>query len=96
MKVSTLAAAGVAAVLATFAFAGSAGADDFDDCTPEPKEKWKPQAEAEAAAKAAGYTVTRSKVEGSCYELHVKDKDGKNFELFYNPVDLTLVQTHDH
>ena len=96
MKISRFAAAGMAALLGAAAFAGSAGAHGFDTCTQEPKDKWKPQAEAEAAATAAGYTVTRSKVEGSCYELHVKDKDGKNFELFYNPVDLTLVQTHDH
>ncbi len=95
MKVSTFTAAGMAAVLAAVAFAGSAGAHGFDTCTQEPKDKWKPQAEAEAAAKAAGYTVTRSKVEGSCYEVYAKDKDGKKFELFYNPVDLTLVEKHD-
>ena len=50
---------------------------------------------AEAAATAAGYTVTKSKVEGSCYEVYAKDKDGKKFELFYNPVDLQLVKKHD-
>jgi len=95
MKISRFAAAGMAALLGAAAFAGSAGAHGFDNCTQEPKDKWKPQAEAEAAAKAAGYTVTRSKVEGSCYEVYAKDKDGKKFELFYNPVDLTLVEKHD-
>jgi hypothetical protein len=76
------------------AIAGPAFAHGFDKCTEEPKEKWKPQAEAEAAATAAGYTVTRSKIEGSCYEVYAKDKDGKKYELFYNPVDLQLVQKH--
>lgn len=75
--------------------AGPAFAHGFDDCTKEPKEKWKPQAEAEAAAKTAGYSVTRSKVAGSCYEVYATDKDGKKFELFYNPVDLSLVKTQD-
>jgi hypothetical protein len=77
------------------AVASPAFAHGFDDCTKEPKDKWKPQAEAEAAAKAAGYTVTKSKIDGSCYEVYAKDKDGKKFELFYNPVDLSLVKKQD-
>jgi hypothetical protein len=86
---------GVVFVLVAAAVAGPAMAHGFDDCTKEAKDKWKPQAEAEAAATAAGYTVTKSKVEGSCYEVYAKDKDGKKFELFYNPVDLQLVKKHD-
>ncbi len=77
------------------AVAGPALAHGFDNCTKEPKDKWKPQAEAEAAAKTAGYTVTKSKIDGSCYEVYAKDKAGKKFELFYNPVDLTLVKKQD-
>jgi hypothetical protein len=67
-------------------------ADGKNDCTKEPNTKWKPQPEAEAAAKAAGYEVKRSKVEGTCYEVYAV-KDGKNLELFYNPVDLKLELT---
>lgn len=85
-----------AAVIAAAALAaGPAMAHGFDDCTKEAKDKWKPQAEAEAAATAAGYTVTRSRIDGSCYEVYAKDKDGKKFELFYNPVDLQLVKKQD-
>ncbi len=67
--------------------------DDFKDCTKEPKEKWKAQTEAEATAKAAGYEVRKSKIEGSCYEVYGVDKAGKLFELFYNPTDLKLMKT---
>jgi hypothetical protein len=87
--VATLLAAGVIVV-------GSALptlADDFKDCTKEPKAKWKPQTEASAAAKAAGYDVRKVKIEGSCYEVYGINKAGKMFELFYNPVDLTLAKT---
>jgi hypothetical protein len=86
---------GAVVVLAATVVAAPAMAHGFDDCTKEAKDKWKPQAEAEAAATAAGYTVTKSKVEGSCYEVYAKDKDGKKFELFYNPVDLQLVKKQD-
>jgi hypothetical protein len=67
-------------------------ADGFKDCTNIAKARWKPASAAEAAAKAAGYEVRRSKVEGSCYEVYGV-KDGKLFELFYSPEDLSLKHT---
>ena len=44
------------------------------------------------SAKALGYEVRRSKIEGSCYEVYGV-KDGKLFELFYSPEDLSLKHT---
>ena len=72
--------------------AAPAFADGKKDCTTEPQAKWKAQPEAEAAAKAAGYEVRRSKIEGACYEVYAV-KDGKNLELFYDPIDLKLMHT---
>src|SRR5262249_4441245 len=66
--------------------------DGFTNCTKLAKESWKPASEAEAKAKAAGYEVRRSKIEGSCYEVYGV-KDGKLFELFYSPEDLSLKHT---
>ncbi|MEQ1649165.1 MAG: PepSY domain-containing protein [Hyphomicrobiaceae bacterium] len=82
----------VGVALAMTTSIGLALADGKKDCTTEPQAKWKPQAEAEATAKTAGYEVRRSKIEGSCYEVYAV-KDGKNLELFYNPVDLKLMHT---
>lgn len=78
----------------SFGLAGSVSAlaDGFKNCTKEPKASWKPASEAEAAAKAAGYEVRRSKIEGSCYEVYGV-KGGKLFELFYSPADLKLMHT---
>src|SRR3954451_1365422 len=74
-------------------FAGSAAlADGYKDCTKLKKASWKPASEAEAKAKAAGYEVRRSKVEGSCYEVYGV-KEGKLYELFYSPEDLSLKHT---
>lgn len=84
----------VAAALGSVLLTVPVTAHGFDTCTHEAKDKWKPQAEAEAAATQAGYTVTRSKIVGSCYEVYAKDQSGKNFELYYNPVDLQLVDRH--
>jgi hypothetical protein len=80
------------AVVAMALTTGAAFADGKKDCTTEPQANWKPQADAEATAKAAGFEVRRSKIEGACYEVYAV-KDGKNLELFYNPMDLKLMLT---
>jgi hypothetical protein len=82
-------------LLLSAAIVAPASAHGFKDCTKEAKETWKAQTEAEAAATAAGYTVSKSKIAGSCYEVYAKDKDGKKFELFYNPATLELVKKQD-
>jgi hypothetical protein len=77
---------------AALLFATPAFADGKKDCTTEPQANWKPQADAEATAKSAGFEVRRSKIEGACCEVYAV-KDGKNLELFYNPIDLKLMHT---
>ncbi len=67
-------------------------ADGFTNCTKLAKASWKPVSEAEAAARAAGYEVRRTKIDGSCYEVYGV-KDGKLYELFYSPEDLSLKHT---
>jgi hypothetical protein len=78
--------------LAASAMMSTALADGYKDCTKLEKASWKPAAEAEAKAKTLGYEVRRSKVEGSCYEVYGV-KDGKTYELFYSPEDLSLKHT---
>jgi len=84
---------GATLVAAALAFSGSVAiADGYKDCTKLGKASWKPASEAEAAATKAGYKVQKSKIEGSCYEVYGV-KDGKLFELFYSPEDLSLKHT---
>lgn len=95
MKIATVAKTASFLAAALVLQASIASAHGFKDCTTEAKDKWKAEKDAEAAATAAGYTVSKVKVEGSCYEVYAKDKAGKKFELFYNPVDLKLMKTHE-
>ena len=89
----TLIKASIAVGLSLIVFeAVPALADGFKHCTKIAKASWKPASEAEAAAKAAGYEVRKTKVEGSCYEVYGV-KDGKLFELFYSPEDMSLKHT---
>ena len=83
----------LATTLAIGLLSGSAAlADGYKTCTKIDKASWKPASDAEAKAKAAGYEVRQSKVEGTCYEVYGV-KDGKTFELFYSPEDLSLKHT---
>ena len=68
-------------------FGSAAFADGYKTCTKLDKTSWKPASDAEAKAKAAGYEVRRSKVEGSCYEVYGV-KEGKLYELFYSPEEI--------
>ena len=45
-----------------------------------------------AKAVALGYTVSKTKVTGTCHEIYVT-KDGRKFELFFNPVTNDLIHT---
>jgi hypothetical protein len=95
MSVSVIAKTALAVGAALLLQASLASAHGFKDCTTDAKDKWKSEKDAEAAAVAAGYTVSKVKVAGTCYEVYAKDKAGKKFELFYNPVDLKLVKTQE-
>jgi hypothetical protein len=91
MKALIRASAIAAVAFGVFA-AAPASADGFKNCTKLQKASWKPASEAEAKAKEAGYEVRRSKVEGSCYEVYGV-REGKLYELFYSPEDLSLKKT---
>lgn len=65
---------------------------DAEDCTAEARGAWKSIADVTKAAVAEGYVVSQSKVEGTCYEFEARDKDGKLWDLFYNPADGKLVK----
>ncbi|MGJ5180714.1 PepSY domain-containing protein [Bradyrhizobium oligotrophicum] len=89
MKVIKIA---VVALAASFVSGSAALADGYKDCTKLDKASWKTVADAEAKAKAAGYEVRQTKIEGTCYEVYGV-KGGKLFELFYSPEDLALKHT---
>ena len=41
-----------------------------------------------------GYQVAKFKVtDGNCYEIYGKDRDGKKVEIYFNPVDGSVVKS---
>ncbi len=86
----------LAALAAGVVLAAPAFADGVDKCTDEAKDKWMTEEQISAKAVELGYEVAKLKVEGSCYEVYAK-KDGKEFEVFFNPVtaEVVLEQAED-
>lgn len=68
---------------------------DDESCTSEPKSKWMTTKTVRAMYEKQGYDIQRIKSEGSCYEVYVKDKDGKKVELLVNPIDGSEVRKDD-
>ena len=57
------------------------------NCTDQPKQKWMSEKEFKAMAIKQGYTIRKFKQPGSCYEIYGKNKDGREVEVYFNPVD---------
>lgn len=86
MKRIVAATFGLAAVLLTGAALAA------PECTTEPREKWMPEKDMKARIVAQGYTVKRFLVSGNCYEIYGKNKEGRNVEIYFNPVTGVIVK----
>ena len=62
------------------------------NCTEEPKEKWMTEEAFKKKAEELGYKIRKFKQPGSCYEIYGTNKDGKKVEVYFNPVDASIVK----
>lgn len=62
-------------------------------CTDQPKDKWMTEDAFKNKVTADGYKITKFKQPGSCYEIYGQDKDGKKIEIYFNPVDASIVKS---
>lgn len=63
------------------------------NCTDEPKEKWMPVEEFKKKVEAEGYQIRKFKQPGTCYEIYGTDSSGKKVEIYFNPVDGSIVKS---
>ncbi|KON81495.1 PepSY domain-containing protein [Azoarcus sp. PA01] len=79
-----LAVAGL--TLSAVAFAGP-------QCTDQPKSDWMSEEAMKQKIAEQGYTVDKFKTtDGNCYEIYGKDKDGKKVEIYFSPIDGSVVK----
>lgn len=78
--------------LAAVAVLSAAPAFASPDCTKEPKDKWMTEDAMKAKATELGYKADVFKVSGNCYEIYGHNKDGKQVEVYFNPVSGDVVE----
>lgn len=61
-------------------------------CTDQPKDKWMKEADFKKTVEALGYKINKFKQPGSCYEIYGVNKDGKKVEVYFNPVDASVIK----
>jgi len=64
-----------------------------DNCTDQPKDKWMKEEDFKAKMEAEGYKIRKFKQPGTCYEIYGTDKNGKKIEIYFNPVDASIVKS---
>jgi hypothetical protein len=63
------------------------------NCTDEPKEKWMNIEEFKKQKESEGYQIRKFKQPGTCYEIYGTDQSGKKVEVYFNPVDGSVVKS---
>jgi len=81
----------ILAVALALGFSGAAFAKA--DCTAHPKSEWMKESDAKAKIESQGYKIRKFKVDGNCYEIYGRDKDGKKVEIYYDTKTLDVVKS---
>lgn len=63
------------------------------NCTDQPKDKWMSEADFKKKVEAEGYKISKFKQPGTCYEVYGTNKEGKKVEIYFNPVDGSIVKS---
>lgn len=63
------------------------------NCTDQPKDKWMSQEDFKKMAESQGYKIRKFKTPGTCYEIYGSDKNGNDVEIYFNPVDGSIVKS---
>ena len=81
---------GVALLFWTLCQAGSVWA--AADCKPHPKEEWASEDTLKEALEAEGYTIKKFQIDGNCYEIYGRSKEGKKVEIYFDMKTLGIVK----
>jgi hypothetical protein len=63
------------------------------DCKLYPKSEWMSEADAKTKILTQGYTIDKFKVDGNCYEIYGRNKEGKKVEIYYDAKTLESVKS---
>jgi hypothetical protein len=76
------------ALLSFIPLAAMAGAE----CKEHPKAEWASEDTLKQALADEGYTIKKFKVDGNCYEIYGRNKQGKKVEIYFDTKTLEIVK----
>lgn len=81
-------------VTGTVALLAACSAEEsVTQCTTAAESEWQDQAEFQSALEAQGYDINEFKVTGgNCYEIYGHNEAGEKVEIYFNPVDGSIVK----
>lgn len=62
------------------------------DCPVYPKEEWAPESTLKQALLDEGYSIKKFKVDGNCYEMYGRNKQGKKVEIYFDTKTLAIIK----
>ncbi len=62
------------------------------DCPVHPQAEWAPEATLKQALSDEGYTIKKFKVDGNCYEIYGRNKQGKKVEIYFDTKTLAIIK----
>lgn len=62
------------------------------DCALHPKSEWVPEDTLKQALSEEGYSIKKFKVDGNCYEIYGRNKQGKKVEIYFDTKTLAIIK----
>lgn len=62
------------------------------DCAVHPKSEWASEDTLKQALIEEGYSIKKFKVDGNCYEIYGRNKEGKKVEIYFDTKTLAIVK----
>lgn len=82
----------IRSLLTAVLFVSASNAFAAADCKSYPKEEWASEDTLKEALEAEGYTIKKFKVDGNCYEIYGRSKEGKKVEIYFDMKTLAIVK----
>lgn len=62
------------------------------ECPVHPKEEWASEDTLKQALQEEGYKIKKFKVDGNCYEIYGRNKEGKKVEIYFDTKTLAIIK----
>lgn len=62
------------------------------DCPVHPKSEWASEDTLKQALTEEGYSIKKFKVDGNCYEIYGRNKQGKKVEIYFDTKTLAIIK----